>query len=181
MSGALSPGQMVQALWTRPGARVHAVIDAAVVPDIAARLKAAPDLPGWDCLQRGALKPEVAARAAYIAELAPAAAFTQWLLHDAVSAFPGWGLLLVSAQPLLAMREHCRRLAEVRTPEGRRRPWRWHDPALLEVLLPTFGAEQSARLFAPDPWLVLPGTRAWAWWRQQGGVPVREERPLLAV
>lgn len=179
MTVPLALPQMIDALWSRPGARVHAVIDGAVVPGLRDKLKAAPDLPGWDCLLRGALKPEVAARAPFIAELAPAAAFTRWLLAEAPAAFPGWGLVWVSTRPLLAEREHCRALAEVKTPEGRRRPWRWYDPALLAALLPTLGLEQAARFFADDRHLVLPAADAWAWWRCRDGLPVCERRALV--
>jgi hypothetical protein len=62
MSTAFSPAQLRASLWARQGSRIHAVIDGLVIPGIAEKLKSA-QLAGWDCLQRGAMSAEAAARA----------------------------------------------------------------------------------------------------------------------
>ena len=98
MSTAFSAAQLRASLWAREGSRVHAVIDGLVVPGIAGKLKNA-KLPGWDCLQRGAMSAEEAERAAYLAELGETSPFTDWLLDEACGAFPGWGVLCISMKP----------------------------------------------------------------------------------
>ncbi len=76
MNGAaLATAQIPSALWSRPDARVHAVIDGSVLAGLPTRLQAAQTM-GWDCLQRGALTADAAARAAYIVELQPESEFT---------------------------------------------------------------------------------------------------------
>ena len=179
MSAAFSPAQLRASLWARQGARVQAVIDGLVVPGIAEKLKAG-DLAGWDCLQRGALSEEAAQRAAYLAELKEASAFNEWLFGEATATFPGWGLLCVSAQPLLAVREHCRSIGEVATPDGERRAWRWYDPDVLRTALPTLLAGQLDEIFALNQAIVLPEADAWTWLAMENGVLSTDVRPLMA-
>lgn len=178
-AGGYAPEQLRAALWTQSQARVHAVLDGQVLPGLPQRLQEA-DCAGWDCLQRGALGPQAAAEAAYIVELREQAPFTHWLLHEAATDFADWGLLSVSHQPLLALREWARDLQDVRTPDGRRRPWRWWDPGLLQTLLPGFSAEQRDLCFAVPQQLVLVGAQRWVWWWQEQGQLRHEVRPVLA-
>lgn len=176
MNGAaLATAQIPSALWNRPEARVHAVIDGSVLAGLPTRLQAAQTM-GWDCLQRGALTADAAARAAYIVELQPESEFTAWLVGEACVAYDGWGVLMTSARPLLAMREHSRDLAEVRGPDGRRRPWRWWDHELLALLMPALAPSQLDAFFAAGQQLVVPQARRWTWWQKQDGVLDRRVR-----
>ena len=180
MSTAFSAAQLRASLWARQGARVHAVIDGLVVPGIGDKLKAA-DVAGWDCLQRGALSAEAAERAPYLAELKEASPFTDWLLGEATPTYPGWGLLSVSTQALLAVREHCRTIGEVTTPDGERRAWRWYDPDVLRTVLPTLLAGQLDEVFALRQTIVIPAVDAWTWLAMEEGVLSTDTRPLMAV
>ncbi|RZJ00897.1 MAG: DUF4123 domain-containing protein [Rubrivivax sp.] len=175
----LATAQIRTALWDRPDRRVHAVVDGSAVPGLQERLQSAQTV-GWDCLQRGAMKPDAAARAAYIVELQPESPFTDWLLGEACTAFEGWGVLLTSARPLLVMREHSRDLADVITPEGRRRPWRWWDTDLLALLLPSLAPSQLDAFFAVDQQLVCPGAKSWTWWQKRDGLLDRQVRERVA-
>ncbi|MBX3604145.1 MAG: DUF4123 domain-containing protein [Piscinibacter sp.] len=179
MAAALSYAQLRASLFARTGGRVHAVLDGRVLPGLPARFAEARTV-GWDCLQRGALGPEAARMAAYIVELDPASDFTDWLLSEAPSVHPGWGLVWVSTRPLLAMREHCRSLGDVLMPDGSRRPWRWYDPELLDALLPELSPSQHDELFGGAQ-IVLVGPRAWTWLGLEQGVLARDERPLMAA
>lgn len=178
MASALTYAQLRASLFARTGARVHAVLDGRVLPGLPGRLAEA-DTAGWDCLERGALAPEAARAAAYVAELNPTAEFTDWLLAQASEVHPGWGLVMVSDRPLLAMREHCRALSDVVMPDGRRRPWRWYDPELLAALLPALSPSQQDEVFAAGQQIVLPSAAMWTWLALEQGVLAREDRPLL--
>lgn len=178
MSTAFSPAQLRASLWAREGARVHAVIDGLIVPGIAEKLKVA-DVTGWDCLQRGALTVEAAEGAAYVAELKPAAPFTEWLLDVATPTYPGWGVLAVSGRALLQMREHCRSIGEVITPDGERRPWRWYDPDVLRTALPTMLAGQLDEFFAAGQAMVIAEAQAWTWLALEQGVLATDVRPVM--
>lgn len=176
MSTRFSLAQLEAALWAVDGARVHAVIDGRVVPGLPARL--AQGGTDWDCLRRGALAPAQAAQAAYIAELRPDSALLRWLIDEATTAFTGWGVLMRSTRPLLAMRELARDLAEVRLPNGDRRPWSWWDPELLESFLPGCSPAQRDQVFAAGQSVVTLAPKAWVWWAQADGVLQRDERAV---
>jgi hypothetical protein len=180
MSTAFSAAQLRASLWARQGVRIHAVIDGLVVPDIGEKLKTA-DVAGWDCLQRGALSAEAAQRAPYLAELKEASPFTDWLLGEATSTYPGWGLLSVSTQALLRVREHCRTIGEVTTPDGERRTWRWYDPDVLRTVLPTLLAGQLDEVFALRQAIVIPAVDAWTWLSMEDGVLSTDTRSLMAT
>jgi hypothetical protein len=179
MSTAFSPVQLRASLWARQGSRVHAVIDGLVIPGIAEKLKGA-QLAGWDCLQRGAMSAEAAARAPYLAELGESSPFTDWLLGEATPAYPGWGLLSISMKPLLPVREHCRTIGEVILPDGDRRAWRWYDPEVLQAILPSLLAGQLDEVFGLGQTIVLPAADAWTWLSMEQGVLATDVRPLMA-
>lgn len=176
-AAGFSPAQLAAALWAGPGARVYALIDGLALPGLPERLAPA-DVLGWDCLARGALEAEAVQRAPYLVDLRAGSPFTAWLLFEATTAFPGWGLLLVSTQPLLAMRQHCRALCEVGLPDGTRRTWRWYDPQLLEALLPQLSPGQLDELFAPGFALVVPSAQAWTWHTLEQGLLVSTPRGI---
>ena len=178
MAQAFSYAQLKSALFAREGGRVHAVIDGRVVPELPQRLADA-DTMGWDCLERGALSPQAQRIAAYLVELREPSPFTDWLLAEATAAFPGWGLAMPGTQPLLAMREHCRGLDDVLMPDGERRPWRWFDPDLLGVLLPSFSPPQLDELFGMGQQIVVPMPQGWTWHGLEQGVLASNARPLL--
>lgn len=180
MSAApLASAQIRSALWLTTGARVHAVIDGSVVPGLPARLREA-RCAGWDCLQRGALTPAAAETAAYIVELKPEADFTAWLLGEACTELAGWGVLMTSLRPLLAMREHSRRLGEMCGPDGRRRAWRWWDADLLAELLPRLAPSQLDAFFAPGQHIVSPAPGRWTWWQRRDGLLHTQVRERVA-
>lgn len=176
MSTAYSMAQLEAALWAVEGGRVHAVIDGCVVPDLPDRLTQSQA--EWDCLRRGALTQAQAARAAYIVELRQDSPLLRWLIDEATTAFTGWGLLMRSTRPLLTMRELARDLAEVHLPSGDRRLWRWWDPELLELFLPSCSHDQRDRVFAAGQSMVSLSPKAWVWWAQADGVLKRDERAV---
>ncbi len=180
MSTAYSPAQLRASLWAKQGARVHAVIDGLIVPDIAAKLKTA-DVAGWDSLQRGALSAETARKAACLVELKATSPFTDWLLDEATPAFPGWGVLTISDRALLPMREHCRSIGEVVTPDGVRRAWRWYDPDVLRTTLPILLAGQLDEFFGVGQTIVLPEPGGWTWLAMEQGVLTTDTRALMAA
>lgn len=177
MATAFSQAQLQAALFAQEGARVHAVVDARVVPGLPAMLRKA-EVDAWDCLRRGALTPEAELQCAYLVELRAVSPFTDWLLGDATRDHPGWGVLLMSQQAMLPVRQHCRKLCDVHLPDGEQRAWRWHDPEVLQLLLPSLSPGQLDDLFALDQTFVLPGLTEWQWHALDQGVLASSVRPV---
>ncbi len=179
---ALTAAQLRAALWAGEGRAVFAVIDGAAMAGCATRLaaaEAAAELTGWDCLLPGALKPDEAARASWLAALRQESPFTDWLLGTAASAFPDWGLLALTRVPMLKLRAHLRTLNEARTPAGRRVPLRWADPAVASALLPLCSPSQLGLLFGPvDAW-VMPGATRWRWATCRSGQLEQRANPVI--
>ena len=100
-----------------------------------------------------------------------------------MTAFPGWGVLMVSSQPLLQVREHCRAIGDAVVEDGARRAWRWYDPELLELLLPGLSASQLDEFFALGQGLVVPSRASWSFHGVEQGVlasTVRQALPTAA-
>ena len=180
MSTSFSPAQLRASLWAKQGARVHAVIDGLVVPELVPKLKAG-DVAGWDCLQRGAMSEQAASQAAYLVELKSASPFTDWLLDAVTPSFPGWGVISISDRAMLAVREHCRSIGEVITPDGERRPWRWFDPEVLRIAVENFSAGQLDEFFGIGQSIVLPEPSRWTWLAMEQGVLTTDSRTLMAA
>ncbi|MFY9476161.1 MAG: DUF4123 domain-containing protein [Aquabacterium sp.] len=168
-------------LWATPEVRVYAFLQGHALPGVAQQLEQAEregGLRAWDCLLRGALPAEARAQAPWIAELQAGSAFTQQVLRQWPATFPAWGLLGLSHEPMLSVRERARRLMRVGLPQGDAAGWRWLDPALWGALLPRLQPHQLDVAFA--------GMRAWVLLTQEGvlwlslrdGVLAQDLRPL---
>jgi hypothetical protein len=107
--------------------------------------------PAW-CLYRGAIPPALEDAAPWLLRLVPG--------HPYVDDFFGrlwgqsWGILLTSAAPSRELRRHLRRFLRVRTEEGRILAFRYYDPRVLRVYLPTCTPSESASFFGPITSLV---------------------------
>lgn len=125
-----------------PELTTWAVIDGAGCTELLDRLD------DWQpehiCLYRGNLEPEVAQTAPHMARLRRDDPFTDWLLGE------GWGkawfVLVQSGEEPHALRSHFRRLLMVRLPDGQIVYFRFYDPRVLRLFLPTCDARQVASI-----------------------------------
>lgn len=99
------------------------------------------------CLFDGELQPVLAAAAPYIVALEPAAPFTRMLLAQGWG--DAWGVFLTSTASLGALRRHFRRFLRVADERGRPLMFRFYDPRVLRVYLPTCTAEELELVFGP--------------------------------
>ncbi|WP_028310740.1 DUF4123 domain-containing protein [Derxia gummosa] len=175
----LSADQLKGRLWSRPDVAVIAVLDGARLARLPSRIAEA-GLADTDSLTRGALLPVEAERAVRLAVLAPELAFTDWLLAAAHREAADWGLLCVASGGLRRLRDHLRTLAEVSTPDGIARRWRWHAPELLACLLPLLDPWQADEFFGPVAEILAPdGAGFLRYEREPVGVRV-EQIALIA-
>jgi len=157
---AQSAQQLKSRLWADSRQNVHALVMGSRVPDLPTVLAAA-DVIDHDCLRPGALSRAEQLRAAYLVQLKPESAFTDWLLFEAAGSLSDWGLVAVSGAPRLQLRSHWRGLAEAQLPEGEHIALEWMDPEILWALLPLMDNAGLARFFGPVSTFVQTGAEDW--------------------
>ncbi|WP_051275407.1 DUF4123 domain-containing protein [Aestuariibacter salexigens] len=133
-----------QVLFSHPENNIYAVIDGAACTEL--RFKIYDWEPQSSCLWSGELEPDVEEVAPYMARLDRDSEFTNWLLRE------GWGnhwnIFIESALEPEAFRRQVRKLQLVRSPEGITLLFRFYDPRVMEMFLPTCNQEQLQEVFA---------------------------------
>ena len=133
----------------------YAVLDGASIPTLLDLLDE--HEPEHTCLFSGTLDPEVEQTAPYLVRLQPESEFDRHLMKH------GWGhhwgifATVPKEQPFIAVRKHFRTFLRVRGPEGNPLLFRYYDPRVLRVFLPTCNAEETAALFGPVTSYLLEG------------------------
>ena len=138
--------------------------------------------PAW-CLYRGALAPVLELAAPHLLRIGRGHAYTEQLFQMGWRS--AWGFLFASAADPKVLRRHLRRFLRVRTEAGRILAFRYYDPRVLRVYLPTCTPEEVRALFGPIDAIVVearaPGAfhlfRAGPEGLQQSLVPCPGETP----
>lgn len=107
------------------------------------------------CLYRGELEPDLAGMAPYLAHLPPESSFTRLLLQKGWGNH--WGILAISKGDLRTLRMHFRKFLMVWDPEGRPLYFRYYDPRVLRIYLPTCNTDELQTVFGPVEAYVLEG------------------------
>jgi hypothetical protein len=118
--------------------KVYAVLDGVKVTSLLEDPEEleAPNL----CLFAGKLEPDVARAAPYLVELEPKSPFVQRLLDRCWG--KSTGIFLRSAQSLDDVRKHLKHFTMVRLPDGDQVFFRFYDPRVLRVYLPTCNQDE---------------------------------------
>ena len=111
----------------------YAVLDGASVPGLRAKLHGCKE--EWASLYRGELEPDLAEVAPYLVKLRAKSEFTDWLLAEGWGKH--WGIFAVTAVGLEALRRHFRHFLRVKDHTGKILYFRFYDPRVLQVYLPT--------------------------------------------
>jgi Domain of unknown function (DUF4123) len=130
--------------------------------------------PEHTCLYRGELKPDLAECAPYLARLEPEGEFTDWVLTEGWG--KAWGVLAVTASNLIALRKHFRTFLLVKNPEGKQVYFRYYDPRVLRVFLPTCNPEETQAIFGPVSRYLIEDEdpRSFLAFHPEDGLPKRE-------
>jgi hypothetical protein len=70
-----------------------------------------------------------------------------------------WGIYLLSGSSLPELLQHFRRLLMARLPDGRKVYFRFYDPRVMRVYLPTCTAEEARTVFGPVSEYLVEGDR----------------------
>jgi hypothetical protein len=136
-----------QQMFGPDGTSLYAIFDGAIVDELPARL----DQSGLQhvCLFPGQLDPELAAVVPYLVALEADNPLTLeaiesgWMAH--------WGVYIQTPEGVgfRQMRQHFRPFLKVRGPLGEMMYFRYYDPRVLRVVLPTFDVSQRQSFFGP--------------------------------
>jgi hypothetical protein len=99
------------------------------------------------CLYAGALAPEIEVVAPYVVQLDYNDKLTKELLNEGWG--NSWGIYLRADSTLDRIRRHLRTLLTVQDHSGKRLLFRYYDPRVLRVYLPTCVAEELRAVFGP--------------------------------
>jgi hypothetical protein len=132
-------------LFSDGEANVYAVLDGASVADLLAKLY---DLrPEFECLYRGELEPDMAEVAPYLVRLEAEAEFTSWVVEKGWGKH--WGVFARSDADMRAVRRHLRTFLTVYDPDGKAMIFRYYDPRVMRLYLPTCNAQELQTVFGP--------------------------------
>jgi len=137
-------------------AQVYGVLDGASIPNLLSLLEqhAVVNV----CLFRGELDPELAMTAPYLVHLPPESAFTELLLQQGWGNH--WGVLAVATAELRTLRMHFRKFIMVWDSEGKPLYFRYYDPRVLRVYLPTCNTDELRTMFGPVSAYLMEGETA---------------------
>jgi hypothetical protein len=138
---------LVKYLFSQSETNVYAVLDGASVPELPQLL--------WEhepeniCLYRGELEPDMAAVAPYLVKLEYDYPFTKLICEKGWGNH--WGIFAITPAEvnIRDMRKHFRRFLMVYSPENKLIYFRYYDPRVLRVYLPTCNAEETKIVFGP--------------------------------
>ncbi|MHC4153301.1 MAG: DUF4123 domain-containing protein [Planctomycetota bacterium] len=136
---------LVQQLFSQPETNLYTVLDGASVPELPQIL--------WEhelehvCLYRGELEPDMAAVAPYLVKLEYDHSFTKLVCERGWGKH--WGIFVITPAEvdIRAMRQHFRRFLMVYDPDGKLIYFRYYDPRVLRVYLPTCNADEIRIVF----------------------------------
>jgi len=148
-------------LYEDSGVQVYGILDGASIPNLLPLLTQHGIVNV--CLFRGELDPELAMTAPYLVQLPPESPFTELLLRQGWGKH--WGILAVSSEELRILRLHFRKFIMVWDPEGKPLYFRYYDPRVLRVYLPTCSADELRTVFGPVSAYVLEGETPDTAWR----------------
>lgn len=103
--------------------------------------------PEHGCLYKGRSEEALADFAPYLFSFEEGSEFSKWYFENGWG--NSWGLLLESPETAEVVYKHFRRFLLVKTEEGQELYFRFYDPRVLRIFLPTCDTEQLQDFFGP--------------------------------
>ena len=100
-----------------------------------------------DSLYRGRSEELLKEVAPYIAELKPGSEFDEWVFSKGWG--DNWGVFIKSRDSLETLWKHFRKFLLVRDEKGTEMYFRFYDPRVLRIFLPSCSESQLAEFFGP--------------------------------
>jgi hypothetical protein len=143
MSIETTIGELKQGLFSDDELNVYAIIDGASAPALQDRIY--DDEPQYRCLFTGNLAPDLLEVAPFVVKLDEGTEFADWVISEGWGKH--WGIFAVTAMTIQEMRKHLRTFLTVESPEGKSLMFRFYDPRVFRVFLPTCDDDQLSAIF----------------------------------
>jgi Domain of unknown function (DUF4123)/FHA domain len=145
VAAAPTPQEKLLAMLRGEFQLLYAVLDAAREPEVLKVLVESKE----DCrsLYEGAQGAQLAHFAPYLVRLPKESPLLETLVEKGWG--NSWGVYLTCASELQEVRQHLRRFLEAQLPEGKQVYFRFYDPRVLRVFLPTCTADEIKQFFGP--------------------------------
>jgi hypothetical protein len=143
-----SPGRLEclhNLLFAGEDESTYAILDGASVPGLLDKLAAAKE--EWVSLYRGEVEPDLAEVAPYLVKLREHSEITMWLLSEGWGHH--WGIFAISQAGIEALRRHFRHFLRVKDEAGKILYFRYYDPRVLQVYLPTCRRNEIEAVYGP--------------------------------
>lgn len=137
--------RLKELIFTSEDQSSYAVLDAASVPGLLEKLAGAPE--EHLCLYRGELEPDIAVTAPYLVKLREESPFTDWILKEGWGRH--WGIFVETPVGIEALRRHFRHFLRVKDHTGQILYFRYYDPRVLSIYLPTCNAGEIRVIYGP--------------------------------
>jgi hypothetical protein len=140
-------GGLQRQLYADAEQSAYAVLDGASIPILLDLLEE--HEPEHTCLFSGKLDPEVEQTAPYLVRLEPESEFGRHVMEHGWGQH--WGIFATVPKelPFIAVRKHFRTFLRVRGPDGNALLFRYYDPRVMRIYLPTCNDEETAVIFGP--------------------------------
>jgi pSer/pThr/pTyr-binding forkhead associated (FHA) protein len=144
-SVAETPQSKLLALLRKDFQPLYAVLDAALEPDVLKVLFESKEQ--YLSLYEGPQGAQLTHFAPYVVRLPKESSLLEILVEKGWG--KSWGIFLTCAEPLERLRKHFRQFLMVKMPDGKQAYFRFYDPRVLRVYLPTCTADETRQFFGP--------------------------------
>ncbi len=107
----------------------------------------------FDSLYRGRSEESLAVVAPYIFSFASQSEFGKWYFEKGWG--DAWGIMIQSSYPMNELHRHFRKFLIVGTEDKQELYFRFYDPRVLRIFLPTCNTEQLKEFFGPIDYFVM--------------------------
>ena len=134
----------------------YAIFDAARVEEMPAQLFELEDDPEYVSLFLGTPQEELVDVAPYLIRLDAESPFLAWWMDEGLG--QSWGIFFTSDADFDELVEHFQGLLNVEDPDGNELFFRYYDPRVLRVFLPTCNAGELMEVFGPVNLFIVDNT-----------------------
>jgi len=140
-----TPQDRLLSLFRNEFQPLYALLDAAVEPSVLKVLLESKE--EYQSLYQGLSGAQLTHFAPYLVRLPKESALLETLVQQGWG--KNWGIYLTCDQPIETLRQHFRHSLMVQMPDGKQVYFRFYDPRVLRVYLPTCTIKETAQIFGP--------------------------------